>query len=507
MRVGIRAKQVIGVTAIVGLTVAGLSAFHMARLSSIVLEQSHARVELLANTVFHRAREVVRTSADPYAALADDPGLRAILESSIYGEGVTGAAIVDTSGTIVAHSDPEWVGRRLESQADLTALLGRGTLEQLGVIYARDGQTLEVRQPMTLGDDAFGTIHIGISTVLTRQALQAELGPQLATATAILLATVLAAGLLAGRLLRPIHVLRSGLSRLGRGEHGVELDLRSGDEFGDIVSSFNEVSRQVSEGPAPPPASRVQATLGRLTAGLAHEVKNPLNAMAIHLELLRTKIRGSTALAAWPAAVAAKGTLGLAAEPAPAALPEPLEGALQHATVIESELRRLDEVLQGFVKFARPEELDLHPIRLSSLVDDLVPLIEPDASAHGVRVHVDCPPSLWVNGDKTTLGQALLNLALNACQAMPDGGILRISGRPAPRNRVEVRVEDTGVGIPPEQLGRIFDLYFSTKDRGSGLGLSMVYRIVQLHDGEIDVESTPGTGTAFRLLLPSGERG
>ena len=224
MRVGIRTKQVVGVTAIVGLTVAGLSVFHMARLSSIVLEQSHARVELLANTVFHRAREVVRTSADPYAALADDPGLRAILESSIYGEGVTGAAIVDTSGTIVAHSDPEWVGRRLQSQADLTALLGRGMLEQLGVIYARDGQTLEVRQPMMLGDDAFGTIHIGISTVLMRQALQAELGPQLATAAAILLATVLAVGLLAGRLLRPIHVLRSGLLRLGRGEHGVELE-------------------------------------------------------------------------------------------------------------------------------------------------------------------------------------------------------------------------------------------------------------------------------------------
>ena len=508
MWIGIRAKQVAGVTAIVGLTIAGLSAFHMARLSSIVLEESHARVELLANTVFHRAREVVRTSADPYGALADDPGLRAILESSIYGEGVTGAAIVDASGTIVAHSDPERVGRRLEPQADLAALLGRGTLEQLGVIYARDGQTLEVRQPMTLGDDAFGTIHIGISTVLMRQALQAEVGPQLATAAVILLVTVLAAGLLAGRLLRPIHVLRSGLSRLGRGEHGVELDLRSGDEFGDLGSSFNEVSRQVSAGRVPPPASRMQMTLGRLTAGLAHEVKNPLNAMAIHLELLRTKIRGSTEPAARPAAVAVmSGTLGLAAEPAPAALPEPLEGALKHATVIESELRRLDEVLQGFVKFARPEELDAHPIRLSSLVDNLVPLIEPDASAHGVRVQVDCPPSLWVNGDETTLGQALLNLALNACQAMPDGGTLRISGRPAPRGRVEVQVEDTGVGIPPEQFGRIFDLYFSTKDRGSGLGLSMVYRIVQLHDGEIDVESTPGTGTVFRLLLPSAEQG
>jgi signal transduction histidine kinase len=100
------------------------------------------------------------------------------------------------------------------------------------------------------------------------------------------------------------------------------------------------------------------------------------------------------------------------------------------------------------------------------------------------------------------LQQALLNLALNACQAMPDGGSLRLACRTASRGRVELRVEDTGVGIPPEDLGRIFDLYFTTKEQGSGIGLSMVYRIVQLHDGEVEVQSTPGRGTRFRLAFP-----
>jgi signal transduction histidine kinase len=99
------------------------------------------------------------------------------------------------------------------------------------------------------------------------------------------------------------------------------------------------------------------------------------------------------------------------------------------------------------------------------------------------------------------LRQAFINLALNAVQAMPDGGSLRVVARPAPAKRVEIRFEDTGVGIAPEHLGRIFDLYFTTKPQGSGIGLSMVYRIVQLHDGDVDVESTPGHGTTFRLLL------
>ena len=88
---------------------------------------------------------------------------------------------------------------------------------------------------------------------------------------------------------------------------------------------------------------------------------------------------------------------------------------------------------------------------------------------------------------------------------MPDGGTLRLTAAPAAGNRVEVRVEDTGVGIRPEHLDRIFDLYFTTKDHGTGIGLSMVYRIVQMHDGEVEVQSTPGRGTTFRLLLPKAD--
>ena len=100
------------------------------------------------------------------------------------------------------------------------------------------------------------------------------------------------------------------------------------------------------------------------------------------------------------------------------------------------------------------------------------------------------------------LRQVFLNLAINACQAMTSGGSLRITAAQASRSRVEIRVEDTGVGIPPEHLSRIFDLYFTTKERGTGIGLSMVYRIVQMHDGEIEVQSTPGHGTRFRLIFP-----
>ena len=631
MRLSIKAKQIAAVTTIVGLAVVMLSAVHVTRLARVVLHESEARGQLLANAIFHRAREVVVTGAgDPYAALAGDPGLRAILESSIYGESVTGASILDTQGVVRASSDPTQEGKPYPPREDLGSLINADSLDQLRTIYARDGRTLEVRQQMVLGDQPFGSIRIGVSTVLMRQELDASLRPAVNIALASLLIAVMVAAVLAQLFLRPINVIRSGLTRLGKGEFGVTLDLPPGDEFGDLGTFFNTVSQQLSadrsllagqkanlqsavehledavalfnpsgellfsnpamqqklpvdaigralhgllpegdpyrkiveetlatrtsRGPvplvreSPEPSSpesrtpnpgqadallmthaiegtdgrlvgvllvsrdlsylsRMQSTLaysrklvalGRLTAGIAHEVKNPLNAMIIHLELLRTKIRRAAVRKAEPVVVA--GGLGLAEAPA---ITGAEADALQHVAVIESEIRRLDEVVQGFLKFTRPEDLRLQPVRVKDLFDEILPLIEPEAQKNNVRVQVDVPPDApSVNGDAAMLRQVFLNLAINGCQAMPTGGTLRLSCGRASGNRVEVRVQDTGIGIPAEHLSKIFDLYFTTKDHGTGIGLSMVYRIVQLHDGDIEVESTKNRGTTFRVLLP-----
>ena len=209
--------------------------------------------------------------------------------------------------------------------------------------------------------------------------------------------------------------------------------------------------------------SQKLAALSRLSAGVAHEVKNPLNATVIHLELLKQQLSSSD-----------------------------LPLAMEHLSIITAQIRRLDEVVQGFLRFIRPEDLKLQPVSLLSLVDAIMPVVAAEAAKHGVDVAVDVPSDLpVVNVDPGVLQQALLNLALNGCQSMPQGGRLRISAAAVRGRRVEVLCEDNGVGIAPEHLNKIFDLYFTTKEHGSGIGLSIVYRAIQLLDGEIEVQSTP----------------
>jgi len=498
--VTIRTRQVAGVTALVAAVVVGVSLVHLVSVMRLQLADAVGRAELLAQALFQAATKVVPGAPDPYAALRADAGVRAILESSVaYAGDVTDAAIVDPAGVAIVHCYRAREGRAQPVREPLAPLLEQGAWAQWRALSS--GRVFEFRQPLVLDHREFGTIRIGVSMLLIQESLRASVDRLVWLGLVSLVVATVAAGALAGWMLRPIHVISSGLARLGRGEFDAPLELPPGEEFRELDRSFRKLGAelraarrtdtQASATPpetsgreasgAPPGAprggySQKLAAFGRVLAGVAHEVKNPLNAMTIHLELLRQKLAG--------AGVADAGTL-------------------KHLAVIGDEIARLDQVMAGLLKVVRPEELHVQPVQAGPLIDAVVRVIEPEARRAGVTIRVDGTRDLPdINADPGMLQQALVNLALNACQAMPDGGTLEFRCRPVAGRRVELAVVDTGVGIPPEHLERIFDLYFTTKARGSGIGLSLVYRIVQLHEGEIAVESTPGRGTTFRLLLP-----
>jgi signal transduction histidine kinase len=480
MALSIKQKQVLGVTSIVVLVVVVLSALQLVVLTRALLQQSAARGEMIALTMYHRAQNLGLTNETGYQDLRRDEVLREAMESAYYSEGVVYAAIIDSSGRIVAHSDPSRPGELLPPSDDLAALAEANGLTQLRAVYQTE-RMLEWRQPMELGAKPFAEIRVGLSTILIRSTLDEALAPAAVAAGVALAVAIVVAILLAQIVVRPIHVIRSGLSRLGAGDLGATLDLK-GDEFKELGDVFASVTNQLKT-VMPDSSKRKQllelsrrvTALGRLTAGVAHEVKNPLNAMTIHLELLKQKLAAG----------------------APANVTD------SHVDIIAREIRRLDDVVQGFLKFARPEELTLKAVSPAELADEVLKTLEVEANVTGVTLSSDIAPGVPdIEADPGILRQALLNLAKNAVQAMPDGGKLQISASPTKDGRVEMRISDTGVGIPPENLAKIFDLYFTTKETGTGIGLSLVYRTVQLHNGDIDVESTPGSGTTFIIKMP-----
>jgi PAS domain S-box-containing protein len=228
--------------------------------------------------------------------------------------------------------------------------------------------------------------------------------------------------------------------------------------------------------------SRRMAAIGRLTSGVGHEVKNPINAIVVHLELLRSKL-GETG--------------------AP---------ATRHLDVIETEIRRLDRVVQTLVDFSRPVELQLREQDLRAIVSDVLGLAADELSTRNVSLVTHMPDEpLIANVDADLLKQAALNVIQNGAQAMPEGGRLEItlaeempgtSGNGAATRTAALSIRDEGMGIPDEIREKIFDLYFTTKAGGSGIGLAMTYRILQLHHGAVEVQSRVGEGTEFRLRIP-----
>ncbi len=215
------------------------------------------------------------------------------------------------------------------------------------------------------------------------------------------------------------------------------------------------------------------AAVGRITAGVAHEVKNPLNSMRLWLENLKES------------------------------LPPDTDGAAAQAVgVLDAEIDRLDTVVKRFLDFSRPMEVRLEQTQLADILQEVLEIAQPQLQKANVQVAQLIPigvPEVFV--DQALLKQAVLNLVLNAVDAMPQGGTLELT-LSRRGDMAEITVGDTGRGIPPENRQKVFQLFFTTRPGGNGIGLASTFRIVQLHNGSIDFTSEVGRGTTFRIELP-----
>ncbi len=304
----------------------------------------------------------------------------------------------------------------------------------------------------------------------------------------------------------PVRDLVQGTKRVAQGDLAYEIPVRTGDEIGTLAGSFNamtialqqarveldslvetleeqveERTRDLRDAQAQLIQSEKLASLGKLSASIAHEINNPLSGILTYAKLLTRKLKN-----------------GLPDE-------ETLAHVLKSLTVVERETERCTTIVRNLLDFARVREPSLSEVNVSAVILDALSLLSHRMAIQGIALEKHLGDVPQVRADSGQLRQAFVNIALNACEAMGKGGTLTVASRfDRQRNMAEIEFTDTGVGIGEEDLSKIFDPFYTTKEKGTGLGLSVVYGIVDRHGGRIDVKSQVGKGTSVIVRLPVG---
>ncbi len=283
-----------------------------------------------------------------------------------------------------------------------------------------------------------------------------------------------------GHFTRPILHLSAAFSRVESGDLDCRVESKRKDEIGQLVGGFNHMLERLKQNKDMEQTLYRQerlSSLGKLAAGIAHEIKNPLNAISLSLQHLGDKLR-----------FAGK---------------EDSELYHRYSNNLQGEVARLSKIVDTFLNFSRMSDLERAPVDLNGLIGEVLTLLARDIQDRGVRLETSYEsPTLVREIDPEKLKTVLLNLVINAVEAMPSGGRLQVSTSGMEGGPARIAISDTGCGIGQENIEHVFDLYYSTKENGSGLGLAIVNDIIRDHGGSIEVTSSLGTGSEFRVILP-----
>ncbi len=607
-----KTKIVLAITFLVTVMVASFSYLYISQILRQRVNNASEVAQLLAQQIGYSAINAVpdltstRIDTDNArsvraaieSTLETDTNLNDLLNSFVANVPIAyDAAVVDLDGRAILHSNAALAGKVLKKRPDFALLQNARFVDQLRMLYSPSA-VYDVNLPFKLNREPFGTVRVGISTVLIRDEVTRPLRHALVFSVGSIFLSLFLSALISRLALGPLQEISRNLDSVTEGTGDMTDDDDSAhDEYGLVTLKIANLGRQMRDAkeifsalkdnvdqlmanlqdglmlftrdscvvlvsasverflgrprremlgrPANEVFSarsalgallldaferrrplvqreiesadgrRVQVSLdfiqerttqigallimrdtesvrrledeielsrrlsanSRLTRGVAHEVKNPINAIVLHLHLLQTKLQQID------------------------------PSTRRHMDVIGNEIHRLDRVVQILVDFTRPRELRLEQVDLRRLLEDVALLAAPDAEQHGVSLVRRLPDEpLYVKVDPDFMKQAILNIVINGVQAMTQGGQLTIGAR-REEGMVLTEIRDTGGGIPKEVQEKIFELYFTTKKDGSGIGLAQTYQILQWHYGTVDFETVEGQGTTFRLRIPLAESG
>ena len=603
----IRAREIV-VLGLLTLCVVALStAVHLYHVRQIVWSSTLREADLVARQIYSQSAWALsrRSSPDPRAVLSHDSDLRALLNASVgYAPWLLYAAITDSNGRAIVHSDRKREGQLVPPQKSLRELIANQPLQRM--LGAEPAFPIyEVTVPFNVSDGSVFAIRLGIAMALLRDRLNDAFWYTLALGAIALAAALVVALALSSVTLKPIRKLAEDMERLRRGEFDVGDNGGPKDEFGKLAYQLQMLGKQMESDRTQILAERseldsvhmavdhledgilfatadgrivfanrsIEAVLGRLAKdavgkhlrdvfapdhALRHMIFRAMEDMAVTrnakieiptdgapLELLASvfpvsgnasacegailvvrdlksvavSARTFQSLIQYSAQLAALGQI--TAEVAhdvknplhamvvrvaflKERLTNPPPDVVRSLEVLEAEINRAAAVVDRFMEVVYPADAVRLPVDLDGLLREITVLLQAEWQAKGVMLTVHADPNLPpVRGDEQMLRRAFMNLIMNACQAMPNGGEVTVTTEAEADAYVKVTISDSGVGIPREDVERIFKMYYTTKPEGTGIGLALVRRVVDLHHGSIEIRSTVGQGTSVIVRLPT----
>lgn len=404
--------------------------------------------------------------------LADPERLQAYL-SRLTPEGIKEISVISTSDRILASTRSESVGKwvsKPRKELIFQAELGDGA--------PGDGPFYNLVIPVTSGDSTTGYIHLTLNAEDFSAFLRIGMQRRILAALAIFAVGTLIAVVLAGRYARPIAAVAEAAEKVAAGDLEPQLPVDRDDEIGLLSQSFNQMVATLREDRELRVRLRTAehlAGMGQFAQSIAHEIKNPLNFISLSIDHMGDLYR-----------------------------PDQAEAAARFESLIgniKGEIRRISHFAESFLQYGRPFELHRRPVVITALIEESLELSEARAARQGIRIRTDFSPLPPLSLDPEFIKTCLTNILANAFDAMPGGGDLCIRAREE-GGRVVVAFADSGVGIPAEQIDKVFDPYITSKSGGLGLGLPLTRRIIEEHGGRVELSSRPGAGTTVTLQLP-----
>ena len=412
--------------------------------------------------------------------------------------------VVDDAGNVIDSLQKEYVPRQREDGTtqyvqfqDLQLPSLRSAVQYTG---PHDQPPAWISPPATTDYGAAGAFYLPVQTdkgrrfiivvldsanpltnILERQGTRSAL-----YTLGVLLVTTLITGYFVWRFTRPIKELSVAARKVAGGNFDVQVDSERRDEMGTLASAFNEMTAKLGR------ARELEfqlhqaekgAVVGRLAAAIAHEIRNPLNYINLTLDHLRSSFA--------PADESKRATF------------------VRLTDQLKTEVARINRHITDFLKYSRPSKLELQELDIRAEAEDALRLVEGRADECGIETRILQDGTLpHVMGDRESLRSVFTNLVINAVEAIDgDGGSVSIKLSETGQNSVKVEIIDTGHGIAADDISKVFEPYFSTKETGTGLGLAIVKKAIDDHGGTISVASREGTGTTFTIILPAKEKG